>query len=365
MLAIHGGAPTIRYPFTKYNSIGIEEQNAALRVLKSGNLSSFIGANEPDFYGGSEIKAFENEWSDFFNVKHSITVNSWTSGLETIIGAYGFEPFGEIITSPWTMCATAAAILHWNLIPVFADINEYDYNISAQDVEAKITDQTVAIMAVDIFGSNSVSDQLLQVAKKYKIPIITDSAQAPGVVLGDEYIGTKAEIGGFSLNYHKHIHTGEGGVIVTNNDELALRCKLIRNHAEAVIEGFDHLSMSNMIGHNFRMGETEAAIGREQLKKLPSLVAQRQHVASRLIQGLKDLNGLSCPSIDKVSEHAFYVLGMSLDKHNVSASRDVIVDALTAEGVQGLMKGYQNIHKLPLFQKTGIWNKTFSMVAFR
>ena len=83
MLAIHGGAPTIRYPFTKYNSIGIEEQNAALRVLKSGNLSSFIGVMN-HFYGGSEIKAFENEWSDFFNVKHSITVNSWTSGLETI-----------------------------------------------------------------------------------------------------------------------------------------------------------------------------------------------------------------------------------------------------------------------------------------
>ena len=249
------------------------------------------------------------------------------------------------------MCATATSILHWNLIPVFADINLHDFNISASDVEAKITDQTVAIIAIDIFGANAVNEDLMKVAQRYNLPLITDSAQAPGVALDNGYIGTKAEIGGFSLNYHKHIHTGEGGVIVTNNDDLALRCKLIRNHAEAAIDAFDHLSMSNMVGHNFRMGEIEASIGREQLKKLPDIIKNRQNVGKQIIHGLANLDGLICPSVDVVDHHAFYVLGLVIDKSKISACRNLIVDALSAEGVEGIMKGYQNIHKLPMFQQ--------------
>ena len=123
-LALLGGNKTINFPFKKYNTIGEEEIKAVNEVLKTGNLSSFLGCWDKDFYGGPKVKEFEKVCADYFQVKHAITTNSWTSGLICSLGAVGIEPGDEVIVTPWTMCASATAILHWNAIPVFADIEE-------------------------------------------------------------------------------------------------------------------------------------------------------------------------------------------------------------------------------------------------
>ena len=349
-LALLGGEKTIKKPFKKYNSIGQEELTAAQSVISSGVLSKFIGAYHTDFLGGPKVREFEQAVCDFFQVKHAVTVNSWTSGLIAAVGALGVEPGDEVIVTPWTMAASATAILHWNAIPVFADIDPDTYNICPVSIEKNITSHTRAIVAADIFGLSADMHSIMQIAKKYGLKVISDTAQAPYAKFQDRWAGTFAHIGGFSLNYHKHIHTGEGGILVTNDEDLAEKLQLIRNHAEVVVDGKNIDDISNMIGYNFRLGEIECAIGIEQLKKLPRLATSRQKIAARLTQLLNDLPGLKLPRVPSGSTHVYYVYPMQLDINFLGVSREKICDALEAEGVPILRK-YQNVHLLPLFQK--------------
>jgi perosamine synthetase len=347
-LALHGGKPVIATAFPPYRSFGEEEIVAANRVLRSGVLSAYIGAPGDGFMGGPEVRALEQDAAKYFGVKHAIAVNSWTSGLIAAVGALGIEPGDEIIVTPWTMAASATAIVHWNAIPVFADIDPSTYNLDPRAVAAAITPRTRAIMSADIFGQSADMKALREIADRHNLKIISDTAQAPGARYGKAYAGTLADIGGYSLNYHKHIHSGEGGILVTNDDTYARRLQLIRNHAEAVIKSDDPAELSNMIGYNFRLGEIESAIAREQLKRLESKVASRQRAVKQIREGLAGLKGLQLAEVAPDCTHVYYVLGMQLDP-NLGVTRTAIVSALRAEGVTGLGAGYQNIHRLPMF----------------
>jgi len=350
-LALFGGSKVITRQFERYNSIGQEEVEAARVVVESGNLSQFLGGWEPDFFGGPKVQTFEKQCAEYFGVKHAITVNSWTSGLIAAIGAIGIEPGDEVIVPTWTMCACATAILNWNAIPVFADIHPDTYCIDPVSVEANITPYTKAIMAVDIFGQSVDMNALMLIAEKHGLKVISDTAQAPGAMHKGKMTGTMADIGGYSLNYHKHIHTGEGGILITNNDIYAERLQLIRNHAEAVVGAKGTTSLTNMVGYNFRLGEIEAAIGIEQLKKLEGIIKNRQQVAEKLSKGLKGLTGLQIPIVDQHSTHVYYLYPMKLDIDQIGVPRTRIIEALEAEGLKGLIGGYINIHLLPMYQK--------------
>lgn len=349
-LALFGGPKTIQTEFRRYNPIGIEEVNAAQKVIESGVLSQFLGAWHEDFYGGPKVKEFERQCAEYFGVRHAVTVNSWTSGLVAAVGAIGIEPGDEVIVTPWTMSASATAILHWNAIPVFADIDPETFNLDPKSVEANITPYTKAIMVADIFGQSADMDELMAIAAKHGLKVISDTAQAPGALYKGKYAGTVAHVGGYSLNYHKHIHTGEGGILVTNDDEIAERLQLIRNHAEVVVGDKGVTNLSNMIGHNFRLGEIECAMGIEQLKKLGGFVKSRQGLANRLSEGLKGLRGLRTPVVRPDRTHVYYVYPLILDTKELGVGRDQIHAALQAEGV-AVSKRYQNIHLLPMYQK--------------
>lgn len=350
-LAILGGPKTITSSFVSYNSIGDEEVEAAKSVIVSGVLSQYIGSWSPDFFGGPKVQEFERQCEAYFGVKHAITVNSWTSGLIAAIGAIGIEPGDEVIVSPWTMCASATAILQWNAIPVFADIDPETFCINLASIEENITPFTKAIMVVDIFGQSSDIDAIMDLAKKHGLKVICDTAQSPGAIYKNKYAGTLADIGGFSLNYHKHIHTGEGGILVTNDDGLAEKMQLLRNHAEAVVGDKGVENITNMVGFNFRLGEIECAIGIEQLKKLKKMIKGRQRAADRLTSGLTKLRGLKTPKVSKDCTHVYYAYGIVLDISQLGVDRKVIIEALKAEGVMGLAEGYVNVHLLPMYQK--------------
>ena len=355
-LALNGGHKTINYSFRKYNPISDKERTAVNEVMKTGKLSRYLGVWDPEFYGGPKVQEFEKAIQKYFGVKHAILVNSNTSGLIGAIGAIGIEPGDEVIVSPWTMAATATAILMWNAIPVFADIEEDTFTIDPVSIEKSITPYTKAIIAVDIYGHSADMDAIMVIAKKHNLKVISDCAQAPNAKYKDCFAGTLADIGVFSLNYHKHIHTGEGGILVTNDDTYAERLQLIRNHAEAVVEGKGVTDLSNMIGFNFRMGEIEAAIGIEQLKKLDKLTSRMTEVGDRLSAGLKNLRGIRTPVVKDSCTHVYYAYPLLLDVEKLKLSRIVIYNSLVAEGVP-VGQGYTNIHLLPLYQNKIAYGK--------
>ena len=346
VLAIEGGPRVIPEPFPPYRSIGEEEVQAANRVLRSGVLSAFIGAQGPGFLGGPEVQLLEREAAERFGVRHVVAVNSWTSGLVAAVGAIGISPGDEVVVTPWTMVATATAILHWNGIPVFADIDPYTFNLDPASVEAAITlvpERSSALISSD-------RAQISQPARYCRSPRpVPPQRYRPSLGPSDGRPQVLRPTSVASVLY-KHIHCGEGGLLVTNDDQLAERLQLIRNHGEAVIQSDDSSELAKILGHNFRLGEIEAAIARAQLHKLPNLVASRQLAADRLRAGLAELPGLQLPEVADKSTHVYYVFGMTLDPEVLGRSRSWLVQALRAEGVPALVEGYQCIHLNPLFR---------------
>ncbi len=333
-LAINGGEKLRTLPFPAYNTIGCEEEEAVLRVLRSGKLSTYLGTWHDDFYGGPEVRALEKEWGEYFGVKHAISVNSATSGLYAAVGACGISPGDEVIVSAYTMSASATAALVYGAIPVFADIEEEFYCLDPRSIESKITKKTKAIIVVDLFGQPYDRDAINALAKKYHLYVIEDAAQAPGAMLDGKFAGTLGDIGIYSLNYHKHIHSGEGGIIVTDNDTLAHKLRLIRNHAEAVLSAKgieDKNELINMVGFNYRMTEIEAAIARCQLKKLPTLLEQRLENTVYLNEQLAQITCILPTKIREGAKHAFYVHPLQFDAEIAGMHRNRFIDAVKAE----------------------------------
>ena len=337
--------------FKKFDWIGRQELSAVKRVMKSKQLSGFYGNWGEKFEGGREVIAFERECEEYFGVKHAVTFNSLASGLSATIGALGIGPGDQVILPPWTMSATAAAILHWGGIPVFADIDEHSYCIDPKSVELLINSKTKAIIAVDVFGQSSNIEQLKKIASKHNLKIISDTAQAIGATRNDKFAGTLADVGGISLNYHKHIHTGEGAVMFTNDDELALRLKLIRNHAESVVSEIPfEVNLVNMVGHNYRLSEIQAAIGRVQLKKLSRILSVRKNEAELLRSKLIKFDEIALPFVDDSNTHVYYMYAMQLKPANLKITKNQFINELTKLGVPGLSSKYINLHLLPIFQ---------------
>ena len=309
-LAILGGEKVRKEKFPPYKPIGKEELKHAEKVFESSIFSRFLGCWHDDFYGGPTVQALEKKWAEYFGVKHAISVNSATSALYCAVGAIGTEPFDEIIVSPYTMCASATAPLIYNAIPVFADVEPDMFCLDVKSIEEKITDKTRAIIVVDILGQPYNATEINALGK---------------------FAGTLGDIGIYSLNYHKHIHSGEGGILVTDNDELANKLRLIRNHAEAVIEAKGDKDLTNMVGFNYRMTEIEAAIAYEQLDKLENLVVERRKNIKYVEDGLKDLPFLTMPRVRESAEHAYYQHAFLYDEKVTGIHRNKFVEAVAAE----------------------------------
>jgi perosamine synthetase len=348
-LAILGGSPVRTGPLRPYNSIGPAEIEAVKHVAESGRLSGFYGSPGVQYLGGPVVQQFEQAWRDYFGVKHAVSVNSATSGLTAAMGAIGISPGDEVIVPPYTMSATVVAPLIYGGIPVFADIDRDTFSLDLSAVEAAITPRTKAILVVNLFGHPARLQDLRSLADRRGLMLVEDNAQGPLAMENGRFAGTIGHIGVFSLNYHKHIHTGEGGMCVTADDALARRLQMIRNHAENAVE--PEADLTNMVGFNFRIGELSAAIGIEQLRRAKEHVGRRVYVGQRLAEGVAGLVGLHPPGTREGCRHVYYVWALRVDESMLGASRLQFSKALAAEGFPHFCGYVAPLYRLPLFQR--------------
>lgn len=351
-LAIFGAAPTVTRPLTAFNAIGLREKAAVVDFLDKGSLlSGFHGSARPSFFGGDHIQAFEQDWSERFKVKHSISVNSATSGLMAAMGAIGISPGDEVIVPPYTMTATALAPLIYGGIPVFVDIDPEYFCLDPDLVEKAITPATRAIIAVNLFGHPAQLKRLRALADTKGLYLIEDNSQAILAEDDGQLAGTIGHIGIYSLNVHKHIQVGEGGVCVTNDPQLALRLQLIRNHGENVIDWLEVKDLTNLVGFNYRMPEITAVMARVQLARVDELVERVEHVCNLLSVGLSDLPGFTPPKIRANCRHNYYMWSAKFDAKVVGTTRDKFSKALAAEGFPNAGGYVKPIYQIPMFQQ--------------
>jgi perosamine synthetase len=330
-LAMLGGKPVREAPFPSRRTMGEAEKRAVLGVMDSDCISGFLGSPGEGAWGGPKVRQFEEIWADRFGYRHAVTVNSWTSGLTVAIAAAGLGPGEEMICPPYTMSASSSAALFYGVVPVFADIDPRTFCLDPASVESRITPRTKAIMAVHLFGGSADLDALYDIADRHGLRVIEDAAQAPGTTWKGRYVGGMRDLGGFSLNYHKHIHTGEGGVIVTNDDDLALRAKLIRNHGENFIETLGLENLTNIVGGNYRLTELQAAIGIAQLDRLDDILVTRRTLASHLAKRLSGISGLTPAHETPDTQHAYYVYPIRFDSEVIGLDRKTFIEAVSAE----------------------------------
>lgn len=352
-LALLGGDKSVPDPIPEYNTIGEEEKQAAIRVFNSGKpLSGFHGSARPTFFGGPEVQALESEWNTLFGSKYAVSMNSATSGLYAAMAAVGIGPGDEVIVSPYSMSASAVAPLAYGGIPVFADIEPDYFCMSAETIAPLITKKTRAIIAVNIFGHPADLHGLKKLADKHNLYLIEDNAQAHLAEDNGVKAALMGHIGIYSLNVHKHIHSGEGGVCVTSDENLAKRMQLIRNHGENVTDWMGMEDLSNMVGQNYRLTEISAAIARAQLHKINDRVERVEKICAKLTERIKGLKGLTPPKVRAGCRHNYYMWSVKYDEKAFNGlPRAKFVEALKAEGLP-VTEGYvPPTYRLPIFKK--------------
>lgn len=319
----------VKGPIKPYNSIGQVEQQAALAAM-DGPLSGYLAGKER---GGPHVCALEDAWCETFGVKHAIACNSNTSGMMAAAFACGLGPRDKFLCPAVTMTATAAAPMFTGATPIFGDVDEHYFALREQ------ADDIKAVFLTHLFGIAFDESWWTGWARQNDIRIIVDAAQSPFAkeARSDRYAGTIADIGVYSLNTHKPLNCGEGGICVTNDDELAARMRALVNHGEHV---------SNRIGLNLRLNEVSAAIALAQLRRGHQLVEGRREQAQSILDAIGDIPGLwkTRPYRDAID--VYYVIPFLVEKN-----RAEFCAALREEGVP-IEEGYvEPLYRMSAFKR--------------
>lgn len=359
-LALFGGKPAFAKKLEPYLSLGKEERRAVGRAMASHELSGFLGRGEDRFWGGPFVRKLEKDFAGYFGVKHAVSFNSATTALQAAVAALGIGPGDEVITSPFTMSATPASVLLNGAVPVFADVHKNTYCLDPISVEQNITKRTKAIIVVNLFGGGAHYSALAKIAKKHNLKIIEDNAQSPGGTYKGRYLGTLGDIGVLSFNVHKVIQSGEGGLILTNNDRYAYRAALVRNHGEVAVDDFwsEPSRREYIVGSNYRLTELQAALMIEQIKKLERFNAARIDLADHLSKALARFSWLRSARVLPRSRHVYYLYPFTFFEEKAGFSRSLFVEAMRHEGFL-IEEGYQKpLYLLPIYQKKRIYERS-------
>jgi dTDP-4-amino-4,6-dideoxygalactose transaminase len=349
-LSLLGGEPVLSKPAPPYNTIGEREKQAVLSVLDGGELSGFIASPGAEFWGGKAVHALEKAFVNRFEVEHAIAVNSATSGLHCAAAAIGLGPGDEVIVPPYTMTATATVNVMMGAVPVFADIEDRTFGLDPAAVEAAITPHTRAIFAVNLFGHPAQLGPLREIADRKGLWLVEDNAQAPAGLYNGSHTGTVGHLGVFSFNRHKTMQSGEGGVVVTNDERLAKRVAYFRNHGEGVVAAMGETDLTNTLGLNYRITEMEAAVATVQFERIDEFNYARIELAEHLSGRFQAISGITPPVVEEGCKHVYYFHVSKYDEKLVGIPRDLFVTAVQAEGFP-IRAGYvKPIYREPMFQ---------------
>lgn len=314
-----------------------EEIDAVISVMKSGVIVQ-----------GPKTAQLEAEFASYCGTKHAVAFNSGTAAIHAGLYALGIKNGDEVITSPFTFVASANPILMQGAKVIFADISENDFNLDPQDVRKKITGKTRAILPIDLYGQIYNYEAIKEIASENNLKILEDACQAVGAEQNGKKAGNFGEVAAFSLYATKNMMSGEGGLIVTNYEEIMEKCKQFRHHGQSERTRYEYWD----IGYNYRTTDINAAIALEQLKKIDGFNSKRIENSKKLAEGLRDISGLVIPRVNENNKHVFHQYTIRITdefKH----SRDELVAYLRENEINCGIYYPKPLHLHPHFMKLG------------
>ena len=344
VLAIHGGSP-VRKALLPYGRQSIDEAEiqAVVETLRSDWLTT-----------GPKVAEFEEATAEWIGARYAISFSSGTAALHAAAFTAGLQPGDEAITSPLTFAATANCILYQGATPVFADVAEDTLNLDPGLVAKKITDRTKAILPVDYAGHPSDLDSILQLADGHRLTVIEDACHALGAEYRGRRVGSVAHMTVFSFHPVKHLTTGEGGMVTTDNPAFAETLRRFRNHGissdarQRQSAGQWHYEMV-LLGFNYRLTDIACALGLSQMKKLEANLARRRQIAARYTAGFRTVAGVLSPQTRPDVSHAWHLYPIRLNLSRLSVSRGEVFKALRAENI-GVNVHYIPVHHHPYYR---------------
>jgi len=312
---------------------------------------------------GPKVHQFEQDFATYKGAKHAMALNSCTAALHLSMFSAGIGPGDEVITTPMTFCSTINAIIHCGATPILADCDRETMNILPQEIEKKITAKTKAILPVHFAGRCCEMDAIMDIAHTYDLLVIEDCAHA----IESEYHGSKAgrfgEIGCFSFYVTKNVITGEGGMVITDDDRFAGRIKVLGLHGMSKDawkrfsdEGYKHYQVIHA-GFKYNMMDIQAAIGIHQLKRVDKYWEHRQNIWRKYNEDFKELPCITPVDPEPDTKHAYHLYTPMMDIDKLGKSRDWVLNALTAENI-GVGVHYLPVHLHPFYRKTFGWKES-------
>lgn len=322
-LALEGGEKVREKPFPATRDIGREELKELIDVIWSQQLNRV---------GGTKVSQFEKEFAELYDVKHGIASTSGTSSIHVALGAVNPDPGSEIITTAISDIGTIIPILYQNCIPVFADLDLETYSMDPDDLEKRITPRTKAVIAIHLFGLVGEIERVREICDSHEVILIEDACQAHMARRKGKLAGTFGHFGCFSLQQSKQITSGDGGITITNEDQLAARARLFADKAWPREGGWGERGYL-FLAMNYRMTELQGAVALAQTRKAQDIVARRRQMGMYLTELMEDLPGVFPPKIPVECDHSFWLYAVTIDEGVLGVSPGEFAKALSAEGI--------------------------------
>jgi len=322
--------------------LGEAERENVQQVLDSGR-----------FLQGPMVEEFEAKWADYVGTQHAVAVSNGTAAIQLVLKAIGLEPGEEVIVPSLTFGSTATAVVHQAGVPVFADIDRELYTLDHTDLERCLTDETAAVMPVHLYGHPAEMDEIRAFADAHDLSVIEDAAQAHGAAYKGQQVGSIGDAGCFSFYATKNITTGEGGIVTTDDDEIAEELRMLRSH------GMANRDKHVTLGYNYRMSDLNGAIGTAQVDRLDGFNERRREISERLAAELGDLDWLEPATVRDYADHAYFWAPFEVQEDKLGLTGKEVWAELRERGVETRHRYNVPLYDQPVFADHRGFNSEF------